>query len=212
MSKNTINTNSSAKTNKVSPARFAAVTGMLSALAFGLQFIEFPIPIMPSFIKLDLSDLPALIGAFALGPVSGVIIELIKNLIHLSLSSSGGVGEMSNFLLGAVFVLTAGIVYKVKKNKKAALVGAIAGSCAMAIISLPINMFIVYPVYTAFMPMEAIIGAYQVITPNLNLDSLFKCLLIFNVPFTFVKGLFSVIITMLVYKPLSPLLKGYKNK
>ena len=131
MSKNTINTNSSAKSNNVSPARFAAVTGMLSALAFGLQFIEFPIPIMPSFIKLDLSDLPALIGAFALGPVSGVIIELIKNLIHLSLSSSGGVGEMSNFLLGAVFVLTAGIVYKVKKNKKAALIGAIAGSCAV---------------------------------------------------------------------------------
>ena len=83
---------------------------MLSAIAFVLMFLEFSVPIMPPFIKMDLSDLPALLGAFAMGPVSGVMICLIKNLMHLFLSSTGGVGELSNFILGACFVLPAGLI------------------------------------------------------------------------------------------------------
>ena len=78
-----------------------AVAAMLCAVAFVLQFIEFSIPLIPSFVKLDLSDLPALLGTFSLGPVYGVVIQLVKNLLHLPFGSSAGVGELSNFLLGS---------------------------------------------------------------------------------------------------------------
>ena len=98
------------------------MTAMLSAIAFVLMFLEFSVPIMPPFIKMDLSDLPALLGAFAMGPVSGVMICLIKNLMHLFLSSTGGVGELSNFILGACFVLPAGLIYRNWKKKKSATI------------------------------------------------------------------------------------------
>ena len=169
--------------------RLLVGTGMLSGLAFVLQYLEFPIPIMPGFIKFDFSDLPALIGAFAYGPLAGVIVEFIKNLLHCTVTQSFTVGELSNFILGAVFTATAGLIYK--KNKS---------------ISFPSNLFIVYPAYTKFMPMEAIIGAYSELLPSVG--KLWQALLIFNVPFTIVKGLISTLITVLVYKRLSPVLKG----
>ena len=188
--------------------RKMTVTAMLSAIAFVLMFLDTAVPIMPSFIKLDLSELPALIATFALGPVCGVIVCLIKNLLHLLITTTGGVGELSNFILGAAFVLPAGLIYQHKKTKKNAILGAIVGALAMAIISFPSNLFIVYPVYYNFMPKDVIIAAYQALVPFANIDSIAKCLLLFNVPFTFVKGLISAIITILIYQPLRPLLKG----
>ncbi|MCR5025784.1 MAG: ECF transporter S component [Lachnospiraceae bacterium] len=183
-------------------------TAMLGAVAYVLMFLEFPIPLIPSFIKMDFSELPALIASFAYGPMLGVAVCLIKNLIHLINTQSGGVGELSNFILGAVFVFSAGIVYKKLHTKTGAALGALIGAIAMALISVPSNYFIVYPVYTAFMPMEAIIGAYQAINPNVK--TLMDCLITFNMPFTFFKGLCSLIITIFIYKPLSPILHGYK--
>lgn len=189
--------------------RYVAVVGMLSALAFVLQYIEFPIPMLiPSFIKFDFSDLPAVIGAFAIGPVSGVVIELIKNLFHCLVSQSATVGELSNFILGAVFTFTAGCIYKRNKTKKTALIGGLVGALIMGIISFPSNLFVVYPFYYNFMPEEAVLGMYQAIAPFVK--SVPQCLLIFNIPFTIIKGLISVIITMLIYKPLSPIIKGRK--
>ncbi len=189
-----------------SKTRRLTMTGMLSAVAFLLMFFDFSVPFMPAFIKMDLSELPALIGAFAMGPLSGVLICLIKNLLHLMRTSTGGVGELSNFLLGASFVFTAGMIYRHKKSKKTAVIGSFAGALVMAVISVPANYFLVYPVYTRFMPLEQIIAAYEAINPNV--DGLLSCLLVFNMPFTFVKALFSVIITLLVYKQLSPIIKG----
>ena len=93
-------------------------TAMLTAVGVALQYIEISIPIIPNFIKLDFSDLPELIGAFAYGPVAGVIICLLRNLIHMAVSQSGFVGELSNFILGAVFALVAGLIYKKMKTKK----------------------------------------------------------------------------------------------
>ncbi len=188
--------------------RKMTVTAMLSAVAFVLMFLDTAVPIMPSFIKLDLSELPALMASFALGPVWGVIVCLIKNLLHLTMTQTGGVGELSNFILGASFVLPAGLIYKRKKSKGNAILGAIIGALFMGIISIPSNLYIVYPVYYNFMPKEVIIDAYQVLVPFAKIDSIEKCLLFFNVPFTFVKGLISAIITILIYKPLRPLLKG----
>ena len=202
------NKRAGARLNSKLDVRKMTVTAMLSAIAFVLMFLDTAVPIMPSFIKLDLSELPALIATFALGPVCGVIVCLIKNLLHLLITTTGGVGELSNFILGAAFVLPAGLIYQHKKTKKNAIIGAIVGALAMAIISFPSNLFIVYPVYYNFMPKDVIIAAYQALVPFANIDSIAKCLLLFNVPFTFVKGLISAIITILIYQPLRPLLKG----
>ena len=203
------NKRAGARMNSKLDVRKMTVTAMLSAIAFVLMFLDTAVPIMPSFIKLDLSELPALIATFALGPVCGVIVCLIKNLLHLLITTTGGVGELSNFILGAAFVLPAGLIYQHKKTKKNAIIGAIVGALAMAIISFPSNLFIVYPVYYNFMPKDVIIAAYQALVPFANIDSIAKCLLLFNVPFTFVKGLISAIITILIYQPLRPLLKGH---
>ena len=198
------------KTGMSSRVRFITVTAMLSAISFVLMYFEFPIPIMPAFIKFDFSDLPALIGTFAYGPLCGVIVCLIKNLLHLMDSNSMLVGELSNFILGAAFVIPAGIIYKFKKTKKSALIGGITGAVFMGVFCVFSNYFIVYPVYyQVAMPEEAILGMYQAILPSMK--SILQSLIVFNLPFTVVKGLISVAITMLVYKPLSPILKGRYN-
>lgn len=189
-----------------------AVAAMLSAISFVLQFVEFSIPIMPAFVKLDISDLPALLGTFSLGPVYGVVIQLVKNLLHLPFGSSAGVGELCNFVLGAVFVFVAGLVYKHHKSRKSALVGSVLGAVAMAIISLPINYFLVYPAYVVIygMPLDVIVGMYEEILGSVahipTGNALLNCLLVFNVPFTLFKGAVDVVLCFLIYKPLSPLL------
>ena len=198
------------KTGMSSRVRFITVTAMLSAISFVLMYFEFPIPIIPAFIKFDFSDLPALIGTFAYGPLCGVIVCLIKNLLHLMDSNSMLVGELSNFILGAAFVIPAGLIYKFKKTKKSALIGGITGAVFMGVFCVFSNYFIVYPVYyQVAMPEEAILGMYQAILPSMK--SILQSLIVFNLPFTVVKGLISVAITMLVYKPLSPILKGRYN-
>lgn len=179
---------------------------MLAAAACVLQYLEFPIPLMPSFIKFDLSDLPALIGAYAYGPLAGVLIELIKNLLHCAASQSFTVGELSNFILGAAFTLTAGLIYKMGKTKKNAVIGGVAGAVVMGLISIPSNYFVVYPFYYNFMPEEVVLAAYQKLLPSMK--SIMQSLLVFNLPFTIVKGLVSVAFTFIIYKPLSIILKG----
>lgn len=195
------------KQNAVPSTRLIAGCGMLAAAATALQYLE--IPSFVNFIALDFSDLPALIGAFAYGPVAGVVIELIKNIIHLAVSRSGYIGELSNFILGAVFTLVAGLIYKYKKTRGGAILGGVIGALAMAIVSYPSNLFIVYPFYYNFMPKEAVLGVYQAI---MKVDSIEMALLAYNVPFTFIKGLISVVLSGLIYKPLSPFLHGRKKK
>ena len=129
----------------VSRTRYIAVVGMLSAIAYVLMFLEFPLPMLiPDFVKMDFSDLPALIAAFSLGPVAGVLVALVKNLLHLFNTHSGGVGELANFMLCASFVWTAGMIYKYKKNRKTAIIAAFVSAVVMALISVPTNYFITY--------------------------------------------------------------------
>ena len=194
------------KRKKQFTLRYITATAVLSALSTVLMMLSFSVPFMPSFLKLDFSELPALIAAFSMGPVSGVLVCLIKNLLNLPLSTTGGVGELCNFLLGACFVLPAGIIYRFRKNRRAALLSALLGALVMAFASLPLNYFVSYPMYMKFLPLETIIGLYQAIFPGVN--GLFQCLLIFNVPFTFLKGLLDTILTFLVYKRISPLIHG----
>ena len=184
------------------------VTAMLAAIATVLMFLDFSLPIIPSFVKMDVSELPALLASFSLGPVSGIVVCLLKNVFNLIFhGSTGGIGELCNFLLGATFVGIAGLIYKYKKTRMGAVIGALVGAAVMAVISIPVNYFISYPVYAAmFGGMDKILAAYNAIRPGS--DGLLECLLVFNAPFTLVKGLIDAALTFLIYKPLSPVLHG----
>lgn len=196
---------------KISRTRYIACVAILSAVSTLLMYLEFAIPaIIPNFVKMDFSELPALIASFALGPCAGVIICLVKNLFHLIGTTTGGVGELANFLIGAVFVFTAGIIYKYKKTRLGAVIGVVAGAIVMGLLSFPINVFITYPVYYNFMPKDVIISMYQVLLPSV--DSIEKCLIIFNAPFTSLKGFLNAILTFFIYKPLSFIIKGYRKE
>ena len=194
--------------NSVNKTRKLVGTAMLSAVGAILMYIGIKLPFMPSFITLDMADLPALIGSFAYGPARGAVICILKNLLHLLIqgSQTGGVGEISNALLGIFFVVPAGLIYSKIKSKKGAFIGALVGAVAMAVMSIFSNYYFVYPVYTNFMPMEAIIAAYSAINPKVT--NLWQAIIMFNMPFTFMKGMISLAISMLIYKPLSPILKG----
>ena len=189
--------------------RTLAMTAVLGAVATVLMFFSFSIPIiLPSFLAMDFSELPALIAAFTMGPVSGVVVCLIKNLVNLPSSGTGGAGELCNFLMGVTFVVPAGLIYKFRKDRVGAVLGSLVGAVVMAVLSLPINLFISYPAYAVFynMTTDKVMDMYQAIVPWVK--TLPQALLIFNMPFTFVKGLCSVLITFLIYKRVSPILKG----
>lgn len=192
--------------SRVSRTHKLVVTAMLGAVAFVLQLLEFPIPfLIPSFVQMDFSELPALLATFSIGPVSGVSVCLIKNVIKVIFkTTTGGVGELCNFLIGAALVVPAGLLYRRMKTRKGALIGSLAGAVCMGILSVPINYFISYPIYTAFMPLDVIISMYQELIPSVN--GLLSCLVIFNLPFTMLKGLLCSALCFAVYKPLSPLL------
>ena len=165
---------------------------------------------MPAFIKLGFSDLPELLAAFAYGPLAGVAVAGIKNLIHLPLSSSMYVGELSNFLLGAVLSVAAGAIYKKHKTKRGALAAAVLSAVIMGLVSVPVNYWIIYPLYYNVLgfPQAAVLDMYQAILPATK--SILQALFIFNLPFTVAKGLLCAALCAGIYKPLSPLLHGRK--
>jgi riboflavin transporter FmnP len=186
------------------------ITAIMGAVGFILMMLEFPLAfIIPSFIKFDFSELPALITGFAIGPWWGVLVCLIKNILHLFITNTAGVGELSNFVLGAIFIYTASVIYKKKKTRAGALIGSLVGALTMAVVSVATNYFFVYPIYAKMLiPMDAIIGMYSAILPKA--DTLVEALLIFNFPFNLVKGLIDAAVCFMVYKKLSPILK-YKK-
>ena len=165
---------------------------------------------MPSFIKFDFSDFPALLAAFAMGPIAGISVELIKNVLHAFSSGSFGVGELSNFILGASFVAVAGFFYQRNKTRKNAIFASVLGAIVMALISYPSNLFVVYPFYYNFMPKETVLSMYQLILPSVH--SIEESLLLFNLPFTFVKGILDVMLCLALYKPLSPVLHKFGKR
>lgn len=190
---------------KISTRRIA-MTAVMAAVSTVLMFISFKLPFMPSFISLDFSDLPALIASFTLGPLSGMAVCFVKNLINITQTMTFGVGELSNFIISSAFVVSAGAIYGRKRNFASAAVGSVIGAMFMAFLGFFSNYFIVYPIYTNIMSMEAIIGMYKAINPSV--DSLWQALLCFNVPFTFCKGMISAIVTLLTYKKLEPVING----
>ena len=183
-------------------------TALLAALSIVLsETLKFKLPIMPSFIDYDFSDVPAVLAALTMGPVSGLCVALIKNLEGLFTSSTSGVGELSNFLLCALLVVPVGIIGKKSQKLSHVIIAGVCGAVAMGLGSIVTNYFIIYPIYTAVMPMDVIIGMYKAILPSA--DSLIKCLLIFNAPFTFVKGIIAVAISVPLYKRLRPIFNSF---
>jgi riboflavin transporter FmnP len=182
------------------------VTAMLAAVSSVLMFFDFPLPFFPSFVKLDFSDLPALIGAFSMGPIAGITVEFLKNLIHLTQTQTGGIGELANFLVGGALVIPAGLIYQRDKTRRGAVIGMIVGSIAMAIVGALANYFILIPFYTAFMPLDEIIKMCAAIIPAI--DRLGKMILLSIVPFNLFKAIVVCSLTFLAYKRLSRLIQG----
>ena len=193
-------------TVKASKLRTITGVAVLSAIAFILAYFEFPVPLSPSFARMDISDLPALIGAFAYGPLAGVLIELVKNALQLTSTATAGVGELANFIMGGVFVFVAGLIYRKNKNKKTALIACLIASLAMGIAAAVVNYFILLPAFEAFMPLNELIASFGEFMPFIRtkLD-----VVLFNaLPFNLLKGLVISAVTILIYKKLSPILKG----
>ena len=202
---NTVSIEKSRKTAVLS-VRTISMTAMLSAVAYLLAFVEFPVPLSPSFARMDLSDFPALIGAFAFGPISGLLIELVKNALQLMTTSTGGIGEIANFLMGASYVVAAGVLYKHRKTKKTALLACVAASFVMGAAAALANYFILLPLFETFMPLDQLIASFGAFLPFIHtkLD-----IVLFNAfPFNLLKGLVIGGVTMLIYKRLTPILKG----
>ena len=174
---------------------------ILAAAASILFLIEIPIV---AFYKLDLSNIPVLLGAFSMGPVPGVIILALKSAIGLLHSSSAGVGELADFVMGAALVIPASVIYHRNKNRKNAIIGMAIGTVCMVIVGVLMNKWVMLPFYMgAFhMDMDGIIKAAGVA----GVDSEWKLLLLITAPFNLLKGVVLSIITGLIYKPLSPIL------
>ena len=198
-------------TRKTVSAKLIARVGVLGAIA-ALLFLIPGIPIVPPIYKLDFSTVPVLLGGFSLGPVPGLLILLIKDLVGLTNSSSMGVGELADFLASAAMMLTAVAIYRRHHSRRGALIGLIAGTAVMTAAAALINYSIVIPFYVAAMnmPAEAIVSMIGKVIPAV--DSLPKLIAFATTPFNLLKGVVLSVITFLLYKRLSPLLKGEKKR
>lgn len=187
--------------------RNTAKIGVLSAAAFGLMLLSFPIAIFfPSFLKLDLSDLPALLGGFALGPIAGIIIEFIKNLLNILIkgTDTGGIGELSNFIVGIAYIVPASLIYQRWKSKKCAIFSMLTGIIVMTVVACFSNYFLIIPLYQKMMPLEAIIGMAAM--ANKNIVDIRTYIIFAVIPFNILKATILSVVTLLIYKKLSPVL------
>ena len=184
-------------TQTTGKARYLTVIALMAAISYILAFLEVPMPLVP-----------ILIGAFALGPVAGTVVELIKNVLQALSTSTGGIGELANFLMGTSLVFTAGLIYKQKKTRKMAVVSGVAGSVAMGIMAAIMNYFVLLPMYQIFMPIDQVIASFAEVIPFIHTK--LDVVLYSALPGNILKGLIVSVITMLVYKRVSPAMKGMR--
>ena len=200
--------NSTDKRQKLN-TRMIAQIGMLGAIAVVLMLFEIPLPFAPSFYEIDFSEVPVLIGCFSMGPMAGVLIELIKIVLNLCINGTmtAGVGEAANFVIGCALVLPAAFIYKRKKTKKGAIIGLVTGTLFMTISGCFINAYVMLPTYAkAFgMPIEALVEMGSAV--NANITDLLTFVMFAVVPFNLLKGVLVSMIVLLIYKKISPILK-----
>ena len=191
----------------MSKASKITYTAVFAAIATVLMYIEFPLPFMPPFLKVDLSGAVVLIGAFIFGIGPAITMIGIKDLIHLTQSQTGGSGELADFLMLSTLVIVAVLLYRAHKSRKMAAVGCVIGSVAMACMGMLTNYFLIIPFYSAVgMPIDAILGACAAVNPAIN--GMGAYLLIGVLPFNLIKGAILTVITMLAYKKLSTFIKS----
>ncbi|MCI6060044.1 MAG: ECF transporter S component [Dorea sp.] len=200
-------TKQNAKTkNKV---RMMAQIGMLSAIAVVLMLFEIPLPFAPSFYEIDFSEVPVLVGSFAMGPLAGAAIEFVKILLNFAINgtTTAGVGEFANFLIGCAMVLPAAWIYKMNHTRKGAIIGMLTGTLFMAFIGCFLNAFVLLPTYAkAFgMPIDALVGMGTAV--NSHITSLTTFVIFAVAPFNLLKGFLVSLIVFLIYKKISPILK-----
>ena len=190
--------------------RKIAFAGMFAAIAAVLMFLEFPLPFTPPFYKLDFSEIPVLLETFSLGPVAGVVIEFLKILVKTLIkgTSTAFVGELANFIIGCAFVLPAGLIYKARKTRNGAILGLTVGVLVMTIMGCFINAFVLLPVYAAafHMPIEELVKMGTAVNGNVN--NLFTFVMLCVAPFNLIKGVVVSVLTFLIYKRVSRLVKG----
>ncbi len=199
---------------RILSTRKIAVIGMFSAIAAVLMVLEFPLPFAPSFYGMDFSELPALIGTFAFGPVAGVLIEFCKIVLKILFkpTSTAFVGELANFAVGCSFLLPASCVYLFHKTKKSALIGSIAGTLCMTVFGTAFNAVYLLPKFAQLfgMPLDAIIGMGTAVNPAI--DSITTLVVFAVAPLNLLKGGLVSVITMLIYKKISPIIKEGTKK
>lgn len=201
------------KQNQLLSIKNVTLMAMFGALAAVLMIFEVPLPFLaPSFYGLDISEVPVLVGTFAMGPVAGVVIELVKILVKLVLkpSSTGFVGEFANFCVGCALVLPAGIIYNIKKTKKGAVIGMAAGAVIMTAVAIILNALVMLPFYSNFMPLETIIAAGAAINPAIS--NVWTFVLLAVGPFNLVKAVIVSLITALVYKRVSVIIHSTSSE
>ncbi|NLU53766.1 MAG: ECF transporter S component [Clostridiaceae bacterium] len=194
--------------------KYIVKIAILAALATIIMYIEAPIPFMPAFLKLDFSEIIVLLGAFSLGPVAGILIELIKNLVHVTSTITGGVGELANFIVGCAFVVPAALIYKKNKCIKTALTGLLVGSVSMVAVATLMNYFVLIPLYIEIFAKEYNITAEQSLQSIVDLGTKnnkgivdLRTLILYGIiPFNAIKTIVISILTFFSYKKVSPLL------
>lgn len=198
------------KKKQMQRTRRMVIIAMLAAIAIVLMLFEFPLPFLPPFYKIDASELPVIIGAFTLGPVAGVIIEFVKVLLNILIdgTTTAFVGEFANFLIGCSYVVPAAMVYYFKKTKKNAVLGLILGTVVCTVCGCLLNAYLLLPAYSkAFhMEIDALIAMGTAVNGAIN--SMLTFVIFATAPLNIIKcGVVSVF-TMLIYKPISRILKG----
>ena len=190
--------------------RKIAIIGVFSAISFVLMLFEFPLPFAPSFYKFDFSDIPALIGGFAAGPMVGVMIEFIKVVLNILIQgpTPGFVGEIANFVVGSAFIIPATVIYRFRKSRKSALISCIAGTLMITLAGTTLNAFFLLPAYAIAYGVDInyFVAAGTAINPAIS--NVFTFCAFAVAPFNLLKGVLDSILTFLVYKQLSPILKG----
>lgn len=177
----------------------------MGGVSFILMFISLPVPLFPSFLKLDISEVPALLVSFMFGPVYGVFVVLIKNIIHLLFTSTAGIGEFANFIIGSTLVFISGMMYKRISTKLALAMSLFFGTLFMTIVAALMNYYILIPMYNFILPVEAILNICKSINPRV--ENLSDIIIFFIVPFNVIKGFLTSVLTYIIYKKLKASLK-----
>lgn len=192
--------------------RKMAMVGMLSAIAVILMMFEIPLPFAPSFYKIDFSEVPVLVGTFAFGPAAGVMIEFIKILLEILFrgTTTAFVGELANFVVGCSFVVPASVIYAFGKNKKSAIVSCGVGTLVMTVFGTMLNAVYLLPTFAVLygMPLEALLEMGTAVNPLVTSGSIVSFVIFCVAPLNLIKGVAISVLTLLIYKPLSPIIKA----